>query len=697
MSKLEQTTTSMLEQAISCHQEGRLDNAELLYKGILRADPANFDCLQALARLSAERGDFALAAELFDRALALQPDRVDALFGCGHAWLDRNEAGKALAYYERALELEPGNARAHNNLGNALRALRRVEDALRSYDKALAIAPDFAGAHSNRGNVLRELRRLAEAVQSYDRAIALQADFADAWNSRGVALRELGLEDEALASHDEAIRVDPDCAEAHYCRSLLLYHRGNQHEALAGCRRAIAIRPGWADARWAEAIMNIPVILAAGEDVSMSRRNFALALESLDTWYHETGCDGSNQVGSLTPFHLAYQEQNNRDLLTAHGVICSELMQRWLDRQSFTAPGGTSGGLKRIGIVSAHFRDHSVWNAIVKGWFRHLDRAKFELHGFSLGTQQDAETAWAKSRSASFTHGDRTLGEWVRAITEQRIDVLIYPEIGIDNMSLKLASLRLARVQAAAWGHPETTGLPTIDYYISAESFEPAGAASNYSEQLVALPNLGCSYGALAVAPAIRALPDFDPDIPLLLSPGTPFKYAPQHDWVIVEIARRLGKCRFIYFEFGSAWKLLKTRLETAFAQSGLRFEDYCAFVPWQERAQFLGLMQRAQVYLDTIGFSGFNTAMQAVGCGLPMVTYQGRFMRGRFASGILQRMGIAELIAPDTGSYVDLAVRLASDASYREHTRTRIESSRQVLFDDPAPIRSLESFLESV
>jgi predicted O-linked N-acetylglucosamine transferase (SPINDLY family) len=287
----------------------------------------------------------------------------------------------------------------------------------------------------------------------------------------------------------------------------------------------------------------------------------------------------------------------------------------------------------------------------------------------------------------------------VRAISESRVDVLIYPEIGIDNMSIKLASLRLAPVQAAAWGHPETTGLPTIDYYFSAASFEPADAGDNYSEKLIALPNLGCAYSPLPAAPARPALPDLrlDPAIPLLLSPGTPFKYAPQHDWLIVEIARRLGKCRIVFFEFGSTWKLLETRLRSAFAESGLRFDDHCAFIPWQDREQFFGLMRRAHVYLDTIGFSGFNTAMQAVDCGLPLVTQQGRYMRGRFASGILCRMGITELVAQDDDGYIGLAVRLASDANYRDQIRARIESARHVLLDDLQPIRCLESFLESV
>jgi predicted O-linked N-acetylglucosamine transferase (SPINDLY family) len=104
--------------------------------------------------------------------------------------------------------------------------------------------------------------------------------------------------------------------------------------------------------------------------------------------------------------------------------------------------------------------------------------------------------------------------------------------------------------------------------------------------------------------------------------------------------------------------------------------------------------MQRADVFLDTIGFSGFNTALQAIQCSLPVVTLQGRFLRGRLASGILRRMGLSELVAQDEDQYVALAARLVRDRDYREEMRRRIEANRHLLFEDVAPVRALEDFL---
>jgi predicted O-linked N-acetylglucosamine transferase (SPINDLY family) len=242
--------------------------------------------------------------------------------------------------------------------------------------------------------------------------------------------------------------------------------------------------------------------------------------------------------------------------------------------------------------------------------------------------------------------------------------------------------------------------LPTIDYYLSAEGLEPENAQDNYTERLVALPQLGCSYQRLSVAPATVDLDALGirADRPLLLCPGAPFKYASRHDGTFVRIARELGRCQFIFVTHDqeALSTTLRLRLEAGFAGAGLDFHEYGVFIPWQPRAAFYGLMRRADVYLDTIDFSGFNTAMQAVECGLPIVTIDGNFLRGRLASGVLKRMGLAELVVASEDDYVALAVRLARDAPYRERLRERIAAARDILFDSVEPVRALEAFLSA-
>jgi len=613
-----------------------------------------------------DAGRLAQAEAAYREVLAADPRHIDALHFLGFLAFQRGEHGRAVDLISRALALNQTNARAHQNLGNAYQALGKREQASACFRKAIELKPDLTEAHYN----------------------------------LGIVYRDLGRRDEAAACFKEVLRLRPDSAEAHYCLGHLFYDEDRLEEAASCFRQALSLRPEYPEARWSLALARMPQVYGAGEDPARSRSDFSSALDELARWFDPArSAAGCEAVGTVQPFSLAYQEEPNRELLERYGRLCVRLMAEWQRAQGLSARAGRTGDAIRVGIVSSQLRSHSVWHAIVKGWFQQLDRERFPLHAFYLGIDEDAETRFAKSRAGHFEAGPKGLQQWVDAVLRQRPDVLIYPEIGMDPTALKLASLRLAPVQVAAWGHPETTGLPTIDYYLSAQDFEPPGAQANYSERLIALPRLGCYFEPRSADATRPRELGIETDRPILVCPGVPFKYAPQHDWIFPEIAQRLGRCRFVFF---THWQRalserLRHRLDAAFAAKQLDAHRFVTFLPWLTNAAFQGLMTHADVYLDTIGFSGFNTALQAVQCGLPVVTREGRFLRGRLASGILKRIGLQELIAASEQEYVDLVEKIVRDAGWRERIVARIEANRAALFEDRAPIRALEQFLADV
>jgi len=154
-----------------------------------------------------------------------------------------------------------------------------------------------------------------------------------------------------------------------------------------------------------------------------------------------------------------------------------------------------------------------------------------------------------------------------------------------------------------------------------------------------------------------------------------------------------------VFFAYGAHGlsEKLQSRLRGAFAARKLDFDRCVTFLPWQTNAAFHGWLARADVFLDTIGFSGFNTAVQAIQRALPIVTREGRFLRGRLASGPLKRIGLQELVAASEQDYVELAVRLVRDGDYCEHIEERMREGGGALFGDLAPIRGLEDFLARV
>ena len=689
----------------------RIEEAIGHYHKALEIQPDYLDAHFNLGNAYQGQGRLDEALDSYKTVMSLNPAFAEAYNNAGIVYGARNQWNEAILSFQQALSVNPAFAEAHGNLGKAFIGQGKLDQALRSCRQALSLNPKLVNAHFYLGNALKELGKPDEALASYQNALSLDPDFADALNNAGIAHCEQGHLEKAVPLFRRALSVKPDSAVTHYNLGHAFSMRGDLAEALLCYRKALSLMPEYSEARWACTMAQIPLVYEANADLQQFRSAFSRELAELADWFVADPtrmANGFKAVGTHQPFYLAYQEENNRDFLARYGDLCARLMGAWQDAQGFSAPPPSRRPKVALGIVSANFCTHSVWNAIIKGLLLQLDRTRFELHLFSVGGVEDEETALAKSLASRFEQGRKDLHEWAQAIRGSRLDVLVYPEIGMDGITARLAGMRLAPVQAMTWGHPQTSGLPTIDYFLSAEDFEPADgqgerrAQEHYTERLVALPHLGCSYPPLpvtAVAPNLAGV-DARLESPLLLCPGAPFKYLPQHDWILVEIARRLGQCR-ILFVVGSRLEnlsaKLRDRLDRAFTLAGLDFSKYVAFIPWQQRPEYYGLMKRVDVFLDTIGFSGFNTAMQAIECGLPVVALDGRFMRGRLGSGILKRMGLAELVAESEQGYIDLAVRLARDAGYRRHMRERIEANRHVLFNDAAPIRGLEDFLASV
>ena len=720
---------------VLAYQRGEHQKAEELISRALRVNDSNAPAHNNLGNARAAQGKLNQAVASFLSALALDPDYVDALVNLGSAFTSQGKLDQAIACLRRALALAPGTSAAEQGLrkaleiqagstkapgktgvpvdrvesaalldeGNAYKDAGRLEEAAASYAKALSIDPGFSGAYVNLGNVLQSQGKPLEAVMCYQKALAIDPDFPEAHFNLANTFRDQNKLKEAATHYERAIALQPDSAEAHYALGHVFRHQGRLRESLDCYKRALALDPEYAEARWGLAISQVPKIYDVSAVPSECRAALSAQLDELDRWFQGARvAKGVRAVGSQQPFALAYEEESNREMLERYGRLCARLMGAWFETQGFSFPDRTRSRTPiRVGFVSQYFWNHSVWNAIVKGWFRKLDRERFALYAFYLGSRQDEETDLARSLSAHFEQGGRGLRQWAQAIIDQQPDVLIYPEIGMDPMTLQLASLRLAPVQAVSWGHPETTGLPTIDYYLSAEDMEPLKAQEHYSERLVALPHLGCYYEPVKSVPTAPDLAKMgiDPGRPILLCPGMPFKYEPRFDWVLAEIALRAERCQLVFFvpETESLAEKLRERLDAAFAARGLDFEDFGVFISWQSGPAFDGLLRRADVYLDTIGFSGFNTAMQAVERGTPIVTREGRFMRGRLASAILKRIGLEELVAASEEQYVQIALKLIRDEPYRARIREAMEGRRLGLYADEAPVRGLEAFLSRV
>jgi predicted O-linked N-acetylglucosamine transferase (SPINDLY family) len=680
-------------------EEGELDEALVHLAAALSERPefelAHRDRIVMLVRLGRSQD----AGRACEEGLARCPDSADLHYFRSNLYRLANDPNAAIVSCEEALRCDPLHRGARRSLTHLLLETYQVEKALASSLAEIQTNPESADAFHQAAMALSFLERAPEAIPMFARAIALAPDRS--------ALAYLGLGHAYHASLDlaaaetayaKAVTLSPQNPELHNALGYLLYERGSSEAALASFKKAVALDPEDALARWSCVMLQAPAYADSVEDAARARARFVQELIAFEAWWEKSDADGASFVGKIHPFFLSYQEENNRPLQERYGAICAHAMRRWLERQAFDLPLRPKGERIRIGIVSADIREHSVWAALTQGWIEHLDRTRFEVGIFSLSMVKDEASAWAQEHSDYFVSGPKTLLQWVAAIRSENPAILLYPAVGLEEKTLQLAALRLANVQINAWGHPETSGLPTLDYFLSAQCFEPEHAHANYSETLVALPHLGSCYRPRrlsAMEPDLAKL-GLDPTRALLICPGTPFKYQPGYDAILVEIAGKLPGAQFVFFRPPTADIAAKVqaRLKNAFQKARLDYDASVRFVPWQSPAAFHALLRRADVLLDTIGFSGYNGAIQAIECGLPVITCEGRFLRGRLASGILRRLDLAELIAPTTSDYVGLAARVVLDRDFRRAMCEAIVARRDRLFEDLAPIREFEEFL---
>ncbi|MGY2946997.1 O-linked N-acetylglucosamine transferase, SPINDLY family protein [Thermostichus sp. MS-CIW-39] len=644
-------------------------------------------------------------------------------FGLGKAGKDRGEhlqrllaqavrhhqAGQwpqAVSLYQQVLQAQPTHPEALHLLGVCRQQQGSLDDAIALIRQALAHQPWFPDAHFNLGIVLKQAGRLAEAKTHLQLALEQGGPDAEVLYQLGLVLRQQGDLEAALVPLGQALELQPDFADAAYTLAILLRDCGREEEAAELFYQLWQADPADLAAALGWCVSQLPLLYASADQVSVARERYRQALQQVKgRWEHlprdpETLERAAAGIGSVQPFFLPYQGQNDRDLQQLYGSLVRDVMAARYPQPSVLWQ--RHPGRVRVGIVSGLFRDHSVWKILTRGWVEALDRAQVALYGFHTSVIQDEVTCSLPPRFEHFVAGSRSIEEWQAAIREAQLDVLLYPEVGIDPVCAQLAALRLAPVQAMAWGHPQTSGLPTIDVFLSSELMEPPDGAGHYTEQLLPLPGIGTYYIPLEVDPAPVDWQAWgvNPDRVLYLCAQSLFKYLPQYDEVFPRIAREVGKCQFLFLRGRLSQGIRERfwqRLRRAFQAYDLAAEEYVVLLPELSPAEYAAYNALGDIYLDSLGWSGGNTTLEALPHGLPIVTLPGSLMRGRHTYAILQQMGILDTIAHTLDEYVQIASQLGLDPEWREQMGQQVKARQDRVYRDPAPIRALEEWLRSL
>ncbi len=670
---------------------------------------------------------------------------------------------KASEWLTRFVEANPNDARAWGLLGKCQRELRRFSRADESLSRSLALDPNLLASRREMALLSRDFGDLRTAIGSIEALLALTPNDIGLWWELA-KMRGAHEPGNALLALAEVRRLRPDDIEPAFFAAQMRFRLGDLEPARADLEWLLRRQPEHADAlellyfvavgmgtttairatlsarltrlaptarRWlmhsqdlcaigdfaaARAAISSALQLApddltaqwanfqqpdspAPQDeaaaaafiqrwsaglTAFERVDFSEPLNQLDVW----GC-----IGQSTAFYRHYLA-DNFDEQRRYGVLVAKMM-------ATIDTGFTARPLRekrRIGFCCSYFRFHTV-TRLFAPLIEALGGQGFELEVFALDGFEDG---WDKRLQpvATLHSARQDAPMWRKLIAGRELDILIYPEIGMHPLAAGLAGLRLAPVQVALWGHPVSSGLPTIDYLLSPDRMEPAEAQQAYSERLLRLPGLGHGLQASDYPPAagVELAAPVGTKINLLCA-QTVYKLMPEQDALFARILAVLPDAclHMLVDDRAPIREWLLARMTPVLRAHGVDPERQLRMHGFLDFPQFLGLAAACDLNLDSIHWSGGMSALDLLSQGLPVLTTEGVSMRTRQTAAMLRVLEVPELIACDHDDYVNRAVALAQDSATLVAMRARLLANRERLFECTDTVVALAEFLRSV
>jgi CRISPR-associated protein Csy1 len=681
--------------------QGDKQQGVIFASAAVAAAPHHAGLHYALANLLVDTQNLSDARRAFSAALRLHPQFFEAWNNLGLLLQDMGALHEAEQAFRQALRVREGHPGALNNLATVLLALDRPEDAERYAEQAVVAAPRPVIYRVNLARLYRMSGRWQEALQVWEAGLRLQPEDRRLQEGKIEALLDLRRYADARALLEGRELTEFGHLWRRLARALAM---ANQTAAALSIYRALCVASPDDWRSRLDAVLTLPVIPSSAEEVLQARRRYSEGLENLLAQALPEVMASNAQANLLAAverdnFGLAYQGGHDRELQVQYGKLIARLLDAALPAWRLPmAPRATTGRPIKVGFASSFIRDCTVGHYFMS-WMTQLNREDFQVDVFILGGREDALTTEIRDKVARCTRAEGTLTQVAQYIADTQLDVLIYPELGMNDRALALACLRLAPVQCVAWGHPVTSGFDSIDVYFSSAAMEVDDAAAHYSERLALLPALGTCYAPPARPEAVdRRSLGLPTEGKLLFFPHSLFKIQPTDDDVLIAVLCANPGVVAVLFEGESpeTTQDYRQRLGVRMRDSGLGSERVC-FLPLMPRSRFLQVCGVCTLMLDCLQWSGGNTTLDALAMGVPVVTQPGRLMRSRQTAGMLKIINITELVAESVEQLLALASRVLSDDLWRNELSHKIEQRRDRLFNDHAPIRALEAHLRTI
>ncbi|WP_269611057.1 tetratricopeptide repeat protein [Prochlorococcus marinus] len=603
---------------------------------------------------------------------------------------------EALKYYEYFINQGYKDHRVFSNYGIILKTLGKLKEAELSIRKAIKLNPDYAEAYLNLGNVLNNLYNLKGAEKSYRKAIELNPNFAKAHSNLGTLLKDLGKLEEAELSTRKAIQLKPNFAEAYSNLGTISHTLGKISDSYKYLLSASKYAPNNIF-YFINANLRLSTIMKSNSQIDKERSQYKQAINRLKNKKNMYYQEPMSFITSI--FYLAYQNRaDDREILEefsdviskANGMICNGFTQ-----EQYLFSSSKRKNFK-IGVCSMFlYKNHSVGKCFINV-LKDLSETDIDMTLYVIPNNQSnyltkekylrKENYIRKERNAYFKKIINLPNNPQMAskkILSDQLDLIFYPDIGMDSFSYIMALSRLALVQVTSLGHGSTSGIKNIDYYITHRN-EPEKSDLEYTETLIRFRRLPFNF----------AVPEIDENnikLKNILNSKSRFyigliqslvKIHPNFDEILESILSKIDNSYLVIITDKSNYNF-KT-LQDRWNKKNELLIERSIFINSTGRDDFLNITRSCDIMLDPFYFGGGVTFYEAMAYGIPFITYPHN-QKVRIVSAGYEQMKIKNPpIAKSPEDYINWCIKYSQDKLLLESIKKELkQQAEKYLFND--------------
>ena len=649
------------------------------------------------------QNDLQLAEKWYLRALNIQPQLAKSHYNLGFVYEQEDDWEKAIVHYNHAITINDNYTKAYYRLGLIFKRQKQFTQAIEQFSQVLHLDPKHQGAKFNLA-LLWQQGEGADFIQNLleKTDLELLLNLPEEINDTGAMLVRERQWEQAKIYFKSVIELDPDCVLAHYNLGCVLQNQNRYPEAITSYRRSLKI-----NANYIDSLKNLGYVYYKNGQADLAQECFQKILQ-LNPNHSETyellgfiaGEQGKlsecisllNEALKINPnnpklhscflFNLSslvsFTPQEILD--SAQLWYQQQVVSQWLPTLTTHSQDKTPHRRLRIGYISPDFRRHSV-SSFIKPLFQHHDRTQVEVFCYGEVKEPDAITeeiidicdAWRSTVGLS----DLQVAELIQA---DRIDILVDLAGHTANNRMMVLGMKPAPIQTTYLGYFATTGLPTIDYWITDQFLHPHDTEEKTSETIWRLPRCYVGYEPLNNAPEITELPSKKTGIFTFSSFNNLRKLTPETFALWIEILKAVPNSRLVLKCASSDVfsPLITERIQTPFVEQGIdpkRIFLYGAFATDEDH---LNLYNQVDLHLDSIPYTGCTTTCEALWMGVPTLTLAGTRKMERMSASILHSVGLDDCIVHSATEYVQKAIAFAQNPDYLQSLRSTMRERMQ-------------------